>query len=129
MKTPKFFEFETVDELLKDKFFITSVTAQIAQMRIEIETRPQLAPEKRYKSNWASRMMNENRLTAKFFLENIGSIWANMSKLSREQREIIKVVCLNAHNTAITQHNQNFIEALNKPKKEKKPRKSKSNVA
>lgn len=129
MKTPKFFEFETIDELLKDKFFLTSLHAQITQMRIEIESRPELAPEKRYKSNWASRMMNENRLTADFFLENIGAIWANSSKLSREQREIIKVVCLNAHNTAITQHNQKFIEALNKPKKEFKPKKSKSNVA
>jgi hypothetical protein len=89
-------QFISIKEILENEIFINSVKKQIEQIRLNIKLRPEPKKGFHYKRDWYNRMNENNMLNDSTFILHIEDIWSKKSKLSSEQRNIIKLVCDNA---------------------------------
>lgn len=89
-------KFISTKEILENETFINSVKKQIKQITLDRKLRPEPKKGFRYKRDWYDRMSESNMLNDSTFILHIEDIWSKKSKLSSEQRNIIKLVCNNA---------------------------------
>lgn len=89
-------QFISIKEILENEIFINSVKKQIKQIRLDRKLRPDPKKGFHYKRDWYIRMNENNMLNDSTFILHIEDIWSKKSKLSSEQRNIIKLVCDNA---------------------------------
>jgi hypothetical protein len=99
-------EFNTIEEVITNSFFIQCVKDSIKSMIEKCIARPKPKPGYYYKKDWYERMSEQNILNADFFIKSIPAIWCKKSTLSSEIREVILTVCNKALIETIDQYNK-----------------------
>ena len=86
-------KFDSIADLLNDRYFIEMVQDQIREIKKRRNLRPLPKRGMRYKRDWYDRMFEGNMINANYFIKNIEAIWNKKSLLSSEIRNIINYYC------------------------------------
>lgn len=85
-------EFTTVEEIINDEKFISSVEQVIYKLRCDRINRPSPKKGYRYKRDWYDKMTENNQLNVAFILCEAPKHWAKKSNLSANIRNVIEYI-------------------------------------
>ena len=86
-------KFDSMDELVRDKLFLSFVEQNLNELRSQRLHRKDPKPGFHYKRDVFDRLFESGRFNSVYFSLNYVDIWCKKSSLSSAERSVIKYVC------------------------------------
>lgn len=105
-------KFNSITEIVEDKYFRNFVAEVIDEIRMERNKRPAAKPGYKYKRDWYDRMTEQGCFNSSFFIEHAAPVWAKISNLSGEFCKIVKLVINEAFRRTVAEYNKMLAEQV-----------------
>ena len=107
--------FNSIEEIITDKYFIQFVKDYMSEVRNSYMGRPKAPVGMKYKKGAYEQLRNDGNFNPSYFIKNIGDIWMKKSNLNSLQRNLILNVCNLALRKTLLEY-QKELELKNKLK-------------